>query len=396
MSIYVICLTTNGGLPILTRKKGDCENLPFSTMASLNGFHMFFKSLGINLHKTYAENWKYLWKDFNNSITIIICSVGIDDYVLDLLPEMVYGSFSLFISQDEMAYPSFTERLKKESKNYIPILDAILEASISQFLGFSSCLLSTDNTHVLQRLNSDISSQCGSLFCCLLVGQRIAAATDGWWDLNIVDRQLLMFLLQTSCSLQNDVAVYLPKKSPNMAYRFITIPVSSNIVLAVICGTEPPLKSLVELADNVFRSELAMLQKLERYIPSGLSECIELDSSIIAIIIANCRTKKCVFSSNIHHRTSNKRFMGDFQSIELLKTLFGQTFTNIELLKNNYSQNNLLDQYYCSDSHKYYTETDEEDNIIGILFISSVPTHTMKHIGKNLFSKILSEKCFCW
>ncbi|XP_058987184.1 protein fuzzy homolog [Musca domestica] len=381
MSIYVICLTTNGGLPILTRKKGDCENLPFSTMASLNGFHMFFKSLGIRLNRTYAENWKYIWKDFDNSITIIICSVGIEDYVLDLLPEMVYGAFSLFISRDEMTHPTFAERLKKESKHYLPILDAILEAGISQFLGFSSCLLSTDNTHIVQRLNNDFSSQCGSLFCCLLVGQRIAAGTEGWWDLNIVDRQLLLLLLQTSCSLQNDIAVYLPKKSPNMAYRFITIPVSINNILAVICGTEPPLKRLVDLADNVFRNEVTLMQKLEKFIPCGISECIELDSAVIAIIIVNTRSRKYVFSTNIHHRASNKRYIGDFSYKDQLKLLFCQTFSNLEFLEKksyqNHRNNCVADQYWCSDSNKFYAEVDEDNNIFGSLFISSIPTHTM-------------------
>lgn len=193
---------------------------------------MFFKSLGVKLYKTYANNWKYLWQDFNDTITVIVCST-IDNCVVDILPEMVFGAFGLFISLDEMRLPSFVERLKKESKHYLPILDAILEASISQFLGFSNCLLSIENVNILHRLN-DFSSQCGSLFCCMIVGQRISAGTDGWWDLHIVDRQLLLFLLQTSCSLQNDIAVYLPKKSPNVRiYYCYYYYIETNRIIAI-------------------------------------------------------------------------------------------------------------------------------------------------------------------
>ncbi|XP_059224048.1 protein fuzzy homolog [Stomoxys calcitrans] len=400
MSIYVICLTTNGGLPILTKRKGDCDNLPFSTIASLNGFHMFFKSLGITLHKTYADNWTYLWQDFNNIITVIVCATGIDSNTLDLLPEMIYGAFCLFISRDEMAHPSFIERLKKESKHYLAIIDAILEASISQFLGLSNCLLSKENSQILQRLNNDFSSQCGSLFCCLLVGQkRIAAGTDGWWDLHIVDRQLLLILLQTMSSLQNDIAVYLPKKSPNVAYRFITIPVSSNNVLSVICGTEPPLKSLLDLAEDVFRTESPTLQKLERYIPCDVSENIELDSGIIGIIIANTINQKCSYSLNIHHRASKKKFIGDFQSMDALRALFGQTLLNIKYLNSTTASGRecqVTHQHWSSDSHKFYAQKDEYNNIFCILFTSSIPKHAMKCIGKMLFAKILHEKAFCW
>uniref|UniRef100_A0A1B0BT06 FUZ/MON1/HPS1 first Longin domain-containing protein n=1 Tax=Glossina palpalis gambiensis TaxID=67801 RepID=A0A1B0BT06_9MUSC len=183
MSIYLICLTNNGGLLLLTRKKGECNNLAFSTLAYLNGSPMFFKSLGMSLYTTYAESWTYLWKDFNGSITIIVCLSGVSENHIELLAELVFGAFSLFVNRDELSNSALLERLKKESKHYLPIIDAALEFCTNQLLNFSHCLLSNDNAQIIQRLN-EFSVHCDSLFCYVMVGQNIAVATKGWWDLN--------------------------------------------------------------------------------------------------------------------------------------------------------------------------------------------------------------------
>ncbi|XP_037828767.1 protein fuzzy homolog isoform X2 [Lucilia sericata] len=399
MSIYLICLTTNGGLPILTRKKGNCENLPFSTIASLNGLHMFFKSLGVALYTTYANNWTYVWHDFFNAITVIICSCGISRYTAELLPELIFGAFSLFISRDEMSHPSLLERLKKESKNYLRLIDGILDTCISQLLGFSNCLLSTENAQMLQFLNEEFSTQCGSLFCSLVVGHKIAVATEGWWDLDIIDRQLLILFLQTSSSLQNDVVVYLPKKSPNVAYRFVTLSISANSALCVICGAEPTLRSLHEIAENTFRGESNILHSMERLIPGGLPEHIGLDSGIVAIIIANIMTRKCVFSSNIHHSASTTRYLGDFYNMDVLKTFFDDSFSNALYYRSNLTTNNVCElssQYWSLDTHKCISHFDLNNNIVCLLFISSIPMHTMKYIGEQIFNQIIQDKSLCW
>ncbi|KAI9577404.1 hypothetical protein GQX74_013647 [Glossina fuscipes] len=186
MSIYLICLTNNGGLPILTLKKGECNNvksLQFALLlwiithdhTYLNGSPLFFKSLGMSLYTTYAESWTYLWKDFNGSITIIVCSSGVSENNIELLAELVFGAFSLFVNRDELSNSALMERLKKESKHYLPIIDAALEFCTNQLLNFSHCLLSNDNAQILQRLNE----------------------------------------------FSNDISVYLPKKSPNVCLYFL-------------------------------------------------------------------------------------------------------------------------------------------------------------------------------
>lgn len=182
---------------------------------------MFFKSLGVTLHCTYCEEWTYLWRDFHNAITIIIGFSDIEEHVAVLLSELVYGAFSLFISRDDFAHSAILERLKKESKHYLPLVDATIDAAVqNRLFGYSDCILSHENALILQRLNEVFSVQCSSLFCCFLMGHCVVAATDGWWDLHIVDRQLLITLVQTSNSVPNDIAVYLPKKSPNVCSSF--------------------------------------------------------------------------------------------------------------------------------------------------------------------------------
>uniref|UniRef100_A0A1A9ZVR7 FUZ/MON1/HPS1 first Longin domain-containing protein n=1 Tax=Glossina pallidipes TaxID=7398 RepID=A0A1A9ZVR7_GLOPL len=378
MSIYLICLTNNGGLPILTRKKGECNNLAFSTLASLNGSHMFFKSLGVSLYTTYAETWTYLWKDFNGSITIIVCSSGVSENNIELLAELVFGAFSLFVSRDELSNSALLERLKKESKHYLPIIDAALEFCTNQLLNFSYCLLSNDNAQILQRLN-EFSVRCGSLFCCLMVGQNIAVATEGWWDLNIVDRQLLQLLLYTSVNLQNDIAVYLPKKSPNIAFRFITIPVSHNSVLCIICGAEPKIRDLIDIAQNTFSNDVFVLQSIERCMPRCLPDQFDLDSNIEAIILANTNTRKCVFSFNNTSNTHAKRFVGEGQPSDVLSKIFIQSLTNAFLAENQQLEHiSLSDQYWYSDSHISYIKKDSNHNILCLLCMSSVPVNTVK------------------
>lgn len=191
---------------------------------------MFFKSLGVSLYTTYADNWTYVWKDFFNTITIIVCSCGISNYTNELLPEVIFGAFSLFISREELTHPSFLERLKIEAKNYMHLIDSILESCISGILGFSNCLISMENAQMLQCLNDEFSIQCGSLFCSLVVGHKLAVATEGWWDLDIVDRLLLLLFLQTSSSLQNDVILYLPKKSPNVSSIIMNTPTNLCLI----------------------------------------------------------------------------------------------------------------------------------------------------------------------
>lgn len=119
---------------------------------------------------------------------------------------------------------------------------------------------------------------------------------------------------------------------------------------------------------------------MERSVLRGLPEHIDLDSSIIAISIANNMTRKCVFSSNINHNTSATRFLGDFRNLEILKKFFGDTLSNMVFLKINASNyvSEVSDQYWSLESYKCMSHMDDNGNTICLLYISSMPMHVMK------------------
>lgn len=191
--------------------------LPFSTIGSLNGIHMFCKNQGVDLTKTTLDDGLIVWQEFDDNFLFIGIGNGggVQEQCLRKLLELAYHAIILLIGQSGLQLVHNPERLKRELKYVLPLMDLLLEELHSGLIGFSDCILSNENQTLLGKL-VDFSEQFGSPYACLMVRNKIAVATDGWWDLNGIDRKLLNIMLQTATTLQMDVPVYLPKKSPTV------------------------------------------------------------------------------------------------------------------------------------------------------------------------------------
>lgn len=184
---------------------------------------MFCKNQGVHLNKTQLEDGLIVWQEFDENLLFIgIASGGVPEKSIRHLLELAYHGIVMLVGQSGLeAMGQNPERLKRELKHALPVMDKLLLEMDAGLIGFTECILSNDNQVLLEKL-SEFSDQLGSPYACLLVRNKIAVATEGWWDLNAVDRKLLNIMLQTGDgagqnTMQLDVPVYLPKKSPNVS-----------------------------------------------------------------------------------------------------------------------------------------------------------------------------------
>lgn len=77
MAAYLVCLTTDGGIPLFTRTKGNLPQLPFPVIGSLNGVCMFANNQDVSLLNTVTDDAKVIWKVFNERCIIIHFSIQI-------------------------------------------------------------------------------------------------------------------------------------------------------------------------------------------------------------------------------------------------------------------------------------------------------------------------------
>ncbi|KAF7994517.1 hypothetical protein HCN44_003989 [Aphidius gifuensis] len=114
MTAQVMCLTSSGGIPLFTRKKGEINAMTFTKMASLNGVQMFLKSQNIKLINTLLPDMTVVWKEFADSITLITIASGTTKLVLDNFLNAVFNSMIFVAGIDEIKNPRNIEKLKKE------------------------------------------------------------------------------------------------------------------------------------------------------------------------------------------------------------------------------------------------------------------------------------------
>lgn len=291
-------------------------------------------------------------------------------------------------------------------QNCYPIVDKFIENIDSELLKFSDCIIPNDGTQILVKLN-EFSDQIGSPFCCVVISrQKIAAGTEGWWDLNVIDRKLLITTLNVNGSAQVDVPVYLPRKSPNIAYRFICVPICQNVSVCTVCGAEPSLIDATNLAQQIWKNDLDILRNAELCYPRNFSINLQFDSGILGILLINRLHTKYVMSRNLQPAVGNKRVIntGGHQRLDILRTFFHQAVDVVDVFLaqgtdlfgksggtggGGAGSGNLIalqadapksiESYWCSDYHKCHAYSLNE-NLICVLYVAAIPTHTMRQV----------------
>ena len=181
---------------------------------------MFCKSQNVDLQMTYFEDGFIIWKEYDSTITMIGIAKGITEKVLRHLLDYSYMAMIFCVGIQSVKNIKNIDRFKRELKNCYPIIDNLLELAETDLLMYSDCILCPENLNLAIKLN-EFSSQIGAPFCALMVRSKLAVATEGWWDLDIIDRKLLMVQLNASNTVQQDIGVFLPKKSPVSLFSFV-------------------------------------------------------------------------------------------------------------------------------------------------------------------------------
>ncbi|XP_052019788.1 protein fuzzy homolog isoform X2 [Apodemus sylvaticus] len=271
-AVHLLCLAASSGVPLFCRSSGggggapSRPQLPFSVIGSLNGVHMFGQNLDVQLNSTRTEDTTVVWKNFHDSITLIVLSSeeGTSALRLERMLHMVFGAMVLIVGLEELTNIRNVERLKKE----------------------------------LRETLSGFAEATGTAFASLLVSGRVVAATEGWWRLGMPEAVLLPWLVGSlPPQAARDYPVYLPHGSPTVPHRLLTLTLLRGLELCLLCGPRPPLGQLdPQLLERWWQPLLEPLRACLPLGPRALPDGFPLHGDILGLLLIHLELRRCFFT----------------------------------------------------------------------------------------------------
>ncbi|KZC09052.1 PREDICTED: protein fuzzy homolog [Dufourea novaeangliae] len=409
MVAHVMCLTSSGGMPLFSRRKGEGDAMTFSKIASLNGIHMFLKSQNIKLLYTDSSDTTIMWKEFEESVTLIVIASGTTKYILNQFLDAVFGAMILFIGIDELKNVKNIEKLKKDMRSCSPIVDNLLQcldagdgmSLKTDIINMTECIMCLEN-NLLQTCLEGYMECLDSIYGCVLIHGCLAVATEGWWSLNPIERKLLVTIVTVEgvCTTR-DIPVFLPYKSPNVAFRLVSITLINHVEVLALCGPNPELLEIERLAVQCWKNSIDTLHSAEQCFPRNLPVSMNLDSEALGFLLVNYKVQKFVLCKNDQY--AKNRISGSHR-LDILRTFYHQAVETFILSPVSEDKTNREDCwefvgareiYLCSEYHKCHA-VKHRDHILCILYASVVPTHTMRLSCQKILKILLTDKQSCW
>ena len=103
--------------------------LPYPMLGSLNGVAMFAQSHDVTLITTITKNCKLLWRDYHNSVRLII-AVPFDtlsDVHIHRMLDNIFQAMVLIVGLDDLVAQRNLERTKRDLRAAYGLIDRFLE-----------------------------------------------------------------------------------------------------------------------------------------------------------------------------------------------------------------------------------------------------------------------------
>lgn len=339
----------------------------------------------------FDDNGLIIWKECE-SLLFIGISTNLTEKVLRSLIDKSFQAMVLHVGIDEVKNVKNIDRFKRDLKSsYFQIIEKLMELSETDLLDLNESILCNEAEAIHEKLN-EFSLQTFSPYCFILSRKRLICATEGFYDLDVTERKLIILLLTQSSALQKDFPVFLPNKSPTIAYRLISLPLIQGVSVGLICGVKPTFDELEVLNQEFWQDYYELLVSAEVSNPRNFPPAVELDSTIMGFLLVNRVLKKYVMSKNIQQVVGKR----SSHRMDILRAFFNQSidcddFQDSALYKP--EDVKVTEQYYTSDYHKCHALIKDE-TILCVLYVSAIPTHTMRYIGQDLLDKLLTEKSY--
>lgn len=335
MSVDLVALASASGLPITTRRvilqngsilrDGDFSNeISLNTITTLYSLNLFSQLNGCDLQlaKSANDQTKIRWKQFNDSLVLVVIASEVDfheDAELDSLLELSFDAIVMMCGLAEL-HDTNVERLKSTIKMANPLIDYFLSSfatgrestpRLELMTHCSHYAIASRSSYITSLVNS-VAQTASSSFCALFVHRKLLAASKDWWaTLNrrkdsFMISSLLDSLLDIGLIQTREILIHLPTISPNNLTRLIISQITKGVVLCILCAEQPSLEFieseiLVPLNDLNLQEEklsgyIYELRESKYLSPKTLTEILGKDTAtflneITAFLLVNYEHK---------------------------------------------------------------------------------------------------------
>ncbi|CAH0714538.1 unnamed protein product, partial [Brenthis ino] len=407
MSVIVIAVASDSGVPIFSRKRGNNDNIQFSTIASLHGINMFTKCHNLSMRNTEVDSGTIIWKEYCKSVTLIGIATGGLECDLELLLSCIHDVMIFCIGKKELENLKNIDQIKRDLRQCYPILDYLLETldpnampQSTIVLDFIQSLLCPQAQQIQQVLDNYAQTVTGRYACLTIHGHLVACSSD-FYELDMREARLLLLLATTQDGAPlRDTLVYLPQMSPNVAFRAVTCKLLADVYVLVICGATPALSQIDEMVLQCWEGYAQIIKEAKLIYPRNFPMSISFDPALLGILVININKRRCVFSRHVHGSNQKNRGMSGVHRIDILRTFYVTTAKELvpELNVNEDKEcieGVMNETYWCSEYHKCHAQ--RSGNLLCCaLYAPAVPNHTMRLLTSQILQDLSTNREIYW